>query len=222
MVDDKFIDATVLNQAREDLEIKRVRVSETLIHETETYLFQEFGDRYTRLIAAFNQSHNTKISTDAQDILRMNSSELVLYLLLARNRDRKAVETTYRTQFKNASQSTVAKFMALYDATQETEEALISNQLMHMADQLKGIKTSVSQTREDAMSINNSLASSSEGMGWLIASQMGLVKSFQPDRFIETLNDDEVRKVSQMLIEKGKELAEQNRRTRARSLRGGH
>lgn len=222
MVDDKFVDAALINQAREDLEIKRVRVSESLIHEMETYLFQEFGDKYTRLVASFNESHNAKISTDAQDILRMNSSELVLYLLLMHNRDRHAVETIYKTQFKNASQATVTKFMALYDATQETEESLVSNQLMHMTDQLKGIKTKVAQTREETTLLTNSIASSSEGLGWLIAAQMGLVKSFQPDNFLKTMNDDDVKKVSDTLIAYGKQIAEQSRQTRARSLRGGN
>lgn len=222
MEENKFIDATLMNKAREDLEIKRVRVSESLVHETQTYLFQEFGDKYARLLQAYNESADVKVSADPQDILRMKSAELILYLLLSRNRDRDTVQRVYKTQFNNASPSKVAKFMALYDATQETESALISNQLLRMTDELKKINTNTKKTQEDARDTATGVEIANNILGFLTADRFGKVTSYNIDNLLEQLNKDEVKEVSKTLIDYGNQLADQKRRTKARGLRGGN
>ena len=222
MEENKFIDATLMNKAREDLEIKRVRVSESLVHETQTYLFQEFGDKYARLLQAYNESADVKVSVDPQDILRMKSAELILYLLLSRNRDRDTVQRVYKTQFNNASPSKVAKFMSLYDATQETEAALISNQLLRMTDELKKINTNTKKTQEDARDTATGVEIANNILGFLTADRFGKVTSYNIDNLLEQLNKDEVKEVSKTLIDYGNQLADQKRRTKARGLRGGN
>lgn len=222
MDDNKFIDATLTSQAREDLEIKRVRVSESLVHETQTYLFQEFGDKYTRLLKSYNEGATSKVLADPQDILRMKSAEMILYLLLSRNRDRDAVKRIYQTQFNNASSAKVVKFMALYDATQETEAALISNQLLRMTDELKRINTNTKKTQEDSRDAANGVEIANAILGFLTADRFGKVTSYNIDNLLEQLNKDEVKDVSKTLIEYGNQLVDQKRRSKARGLRGGN
>lgn len=202
------VDKTLMQAAQDKLEIKRVRVSERLVHDYQNYLFQEFGDRYTKLLAAYNRQFETKrnqVNVDPQDILRMSTAEMVLYQTVCVKRDRDMVKELYQTQFRSSKHENLVKFMALYDATRENEETLVSNQLAQVSRRVNELNTTIKQMRlgTDEMAVN------SEGMvralAWLTSAQLGAIDSYRPDKYVETLHDDSVEDVTNTISAYGQE-----------------
>ena len=216
------IDNELAKQAQDQLNIKRVRVSERLIHDYQNYLFQEFGDKYSRLIEAYNRGESGRaISADPQEILRMSSSEILFYQMVSIKHDRSAVAELYQTQFRADSQGSLIRFMALYDATQASEESLVSNQLARLNEGLKGLNTSVKQMKIGTDNMDTTLAGVLEATSWLSVAELGLISTYQPDKYVETLRERQVQDVKNALVAYGREFVEEQHQRDKQNLRGG-
>lgn len=220
-----IIDKTLLSQAQEQLEIKRVRVSERLIHDYQNYLFQEFGNKYSQLITAYNSQFVSKsdmVTSDPQEILRMSASEMMLYQNVVVKHDRNAVRDLYLAQFRSASTASLVKFMALYDATQSSEATLVSNQLTNLTNEIKALNTTLKQMRVGTDIMAEGVASVVKASAWLSAAQLGSIPSYDVESYPNTLYDDSVVNLENALNAYGKEKFKQDVDSQKRNLYGGH
>ena len=217
-----IIDSELAKQAQDQLNIKRVRVSERLIYDYQNYLFQEFGDKYSRLIEAYNRGQSGRtILADPQEILRMSSSEILFYQMVSIKHDRSEVAKLYQTQFRAASEGSLIRFMALYDATKESEESLVSNQLARLNEGLKGLNTTVKQMKIGTDNMDNTLAGVLESTAWLSADKLAMVSSYNPEKYVETLHEKSVQDIHNALVAYGREYVEQQQQINKQNLRGG-